>query len=169
MLGRYHYADPSRRSSIRGVSRALTGRAERTTDRRRSWMTRRRRIRITSESGLETPHSPLEWEEYSTDIRETWKHLMHAYTLTERKISAMRAQGAGSGVKLALTESHFSAPGRNRLRPAVHLGRGGGHCRQLNVHERNGDILAIATLDDFCCVRWMTSAIMLTQPGPRAG
>jgi alpha-L-arabinofuranosidase len=116
-------------------------------------------------SGLPADVYPLEFDAFRADVRETWKHLMHAYTVTERKIAEMRAQVAGSTVKLAMTESHFSAPGRNRSDLLSTWGAGVAYARVLNVHERNGDILAIATLDDFCCVRWMTSAIMVAQPG----
>ncbi len=116
-------------------------------------------------SGLPANEYPLEWDTYRKDAGETWRHLMHAYTETEKKLAEMRAQVAGSGVKLAMTESHFSAPGRNRSTVLSTWGAGVAYGRVLNVHERNGDLLEIATLDDFCGVRWMTSAIVLTQPG----
>jgi hypothetical protein len=34
----------------------------------------------------------------------------------------------------------------------------------LNVHERNGDVLKVATLADFCGTRWQTNAVMIPVP-----
>jgi len=38
----------------------------------------------------------------------------------------------------------------------------------LNVHERNGDVLKIATLADFCGTRWQNNAVMIPVPGGRS-
>ena len=38
------------------------------------------------------------------------------------------------------------------------------NARILNVHERNGDLLKIATLADFCGTRWQNNAIMIPVP-----
>jgi hypothetical protein len=38
------------------------------------------------------------------------------------------------------------------------------NARILNVHERHGDVLKIATLADFCGTRWMNNAVMLPTP-----
>jgi alpha-N-arabinofuranosidase len=112
--------------------------------------------------------SPLAWGEYRTDPARTWKHLMNASRITGEKIEAMRREVAGFDVKLAMTESHFSAPGRNRCDVLSTWAAGVAYARVLNVHERNGDILKIATLDDFCGVRWMTCAILIQQPGTKS-
>ena len=39
------------------------------------------------------------------------------------------------------------------------------NARLLNVHERHGDKLKIATLADFCGTRWQVNAIMIPVPG----
>jgi alpha-L-arabinofuranosidase len=115
-------------------------------------------------SGLE--HSPLNQDDYRTSPARTWKHLMHAYRSTESQIRKMRRQVAGHDVKLALTESHFALPGRNRCDVLATWAAGVANARILNVHHRNGDILKIATLADFCGTRWNVNAIMI--PVPRA-
>ncbi len=38
----------------------------------------------------------------------------------------------------------------------------------LNVHERNGDVLKIATLADFCGTRWQNNAVMIPVPGGKS-
>lgn len=114
-------------------------------------------------SGLD--NSPLQWSEYRKDPAKTWEHLMNAYKSTEKRIGEMRAEVANYEVKLAMTESHFSAQGRNRCDVLSTWAAGVANARILNVHERNSDILKIATLADFCGTRLMTCAIMLTMPG----
>lgn len=42
------------------------------------------------------------------------------------------------------------------------------NARVLNVHERNGDLLKIATLADFCGTRWQVNAIMIPVPGGKS-
>jgi len=113
-------------------------------------------------SGLKD--SPLHGTHYRDDPALTWRHLMHAYRSTEEAIARMRRETAGSGLGLALTESHFSAPGRNRCDVLATWAAGVANARVLNVHARNGDVLKIATLADFCGTRWMTNAIMIPTP-----
>jgi alpha-L-arabinofuranosidase len=111
------------------------------------------------------PDSPLQWEEYRKDGKRTWEHLMSAWRSTEAKLAAMREQVAGFPVNLALTESHFSAPGRHRSEVLATWGAGVAYARVLNVHIRNGDLLKIATLADFCGTSWMTNAVMIPRGG----
>jgi alpha-L-arabinofuranosidase len=111
------------------------------------------------------PDSPLEWDEYRKDPARTWEHLMSAYRSTEEKLGRMREEVAGFPVTLALTESHFSAPGRHRSEVLASWGAGVAYARVLNVHIRNGDLLKIATMADFCGTSWMTNAVMIPRGG----
>ncbi len=77
----------------------------------------------------------------------------------------MREQIAGHDVGLALTECHFSFPGRNRCEVLSSWAAGVANARVLNVHARHGDVLKIATVADFCGTKWMNNAVMV--PGPR--
>lgn len=113
-------------------------------------------------SGLEPAF--IRDNEYRKDWDKTWEHLMNAYTVTEKKLEEMRQQIAGYDTKLAMTESHFSFPGRNRNEVLSSWGVGVADARILNVHERNGDILGIATLADFCGTRWMNNALYIQHP-----
>jgi hypothetical protein len=89
---------------------------------------------------------------------------MNAYRSTEARLHEMRQEVAGSPVALALTESHFGLRGRNRCDVLATWAAGVAYARILNVHARNGDILKIATLADFCGTRWMTNAVMIPTP-----
>ncbi len=118
------------------------------------------------DSGLE--HSPLRWNDYRVDPGWTWHHLMHAHRSTEARLQQMRAETAGYDVGLALTESHFALPGRNRCDVLGTWAAGVANARVLNVHARHGDVLKIATLADFFGTRWMNNAILLPTPAGSA-
>jgi len=118
------------------------------------------------DSGLK--NSPLRGNEYRKDPDRTWRHLMHAHKLIETKLSQMRREIRGSGVGLAITESHFYLYPRNQCNVLRSWAAGVANARVLNVHARNGDILKIATAADFCGNRWTVNAVMIPTPGGRS-
>jgi alpha-L-arabinofuranosidase len=113
------------------------------------------------------PESPLRSQEYRTDPASTWDHLMSAYGLVESQLQTMREHVAPYGKPLAVTECHFSLPGRNRCEVLSTWAAGVANARILNLHERNGDVLKIATLADFCGTRWQVNAIMIPSSWQR--
>jgi hypothetical protein len=120
------------------------------------------------DSGLK--NSPLRPNEYRRDPDRTWRHLMNAHRSLQRRISEVRREVAHSRVSLAMTEGHFSLPGHNRCSVLASWAAGVAYARLLNVQVRNGDILKIATLADFCGSIWMVNAIMVRNPfGPTSG
>lgn len=112
--------------------------------------------------------SPLRGIEYRKDPDRTWGHLMDAVRPHEAKIRWIREQTAGYSTPLAMTECHFALPGRNRCEVLSTWAAGVANARLLNVHERHGDRLKIATLADFCGTRWQVNAIMIPVPNGRA-
>ena len=113
------------------------------------------------DSGL--PDSPLRGTQYRNDPELTWRHLMHAWRSTEARLQEMRT-ATGGQAPLALTESHFALPGRNRCEVLSSWAAGAANARILNTHARHGDVLKIATLADFCGTRWMVNAVMIPTP-----
>ncbi len=109
--------------------------------------------------------SPLRDTEYRKDPARTWEHLMNAYKAHDTHIRWMREQVGDDPTPLALTECHFALPGRNRCEVLSSWAAGVSNARLLNVHERHGDRLKIATLADFCGTRWQVNAIMIPVPG----
>jgi alpha-L-arabinofuranosidase len=114
------------------------------------------------------PDSPLRGIEYRKDPARTWRHLMNAAKVHEEKIKWMKEQVADYPVPLAMTECHFSLPGRNRCEVLSTWAAGVANARMLNVHERHGDKLKIATLADFCGTRWQVNAVMIPVPGGKS-
>ena len=111
--------------------------------------------------------SPLRGIEYRKDPARTWEYLMRACQAQEQKIKDVRGQVARFNLPLALTECHFGLPGRNRCEVLSTWAAGVANARTLNVHERHGDVLKIATLADFCGTRWQNNAVMIPVPGGR--
>lgn len=105
---------------------------------------------------------------YRRDPDATWDILMNGYKIHERKILEMREQVASSGKHLALTECHYSIRGRNRCEVLSSWAAGVSYARMMNLHERHGDLLKIATLADFCGTRWQVNAIMIPVPEGRS-
>ena len=112
--------------------------------------------------------SPLRGIEYRKDPAKTWEHLMNAAKVHEEKIKRMKEQVADYPVPLAMTECHFALPGRNRCEVLSTWAAGVANARMLNVHERHGDRLKIATLADFCGTRWQVNAVMIPVPGGKS-
>ena len=116
--------------------------------------------------------SALYAERYREDYAITWQELMNAHAFTQRRLEKVRTELDGTGVGLAVTEGHFALHGRNRGDVLGTWAAGVANARILNCHERNGDLVRIATLADFCGTRWMNNAIMIPVPyranGPKA-
>jgi alpha-N-arabinofuranosidase len=112
--------------------------------------------------------SPLHGIEYRKDPAKTWEYLLKACKAQEAALADMRGQVAKYNIPLALTECHFGLPGRNRCEVLSTWAAGVANACTLNVHERNGDLLKIATLADFCGTRWQNNAIMIPVPGGRS-
>lgn len=106
--------------------------------------------------------------QYRKDPDATWDILMNGYKIHEQKILGMREQVASSGKHLALTECHYALRGRNRCEILSSWAAGVSYARMMNLHERHGDLLKIATLADFCGTRWQVNALMIPVPEGRS-
>jgi len=112
--------------------------------------------------------SPLHGIAYRKDPAASWEYLLKAAKAQQERIDEMREQVAKSKIPLALTECHFTLPGRNRCEVLSTWAAGVANACTLNVHERNGDVLKVATLADFCGTRWENNAVMIPVPGGKS-
>ncbi len=108
--------------------------------------------------------SPLRGIEYRKDWDRTWSYFMKARSMPESRIREMREETTGLGLPLAITEAHFHLPGRNRCEALSTWAAGVANARIFHVYERNGDVIKIATLADFCGNRWQNNAVMIPTP-----
>ena len=103
--------------------------------------------------------------EYRKDPDRTWHQLMQAHRRHEAKIREVRESLGSVDIPLAMTECHFAIPGRDRCDVMSTWAAGVAYARMLNVHQRHGDVLKIATAADFCGTRWQVNAVMIPVPG----
>lgn len=118
--------------------------------------------------GQNIKNSPLHDNEYRKDPAGTWEILMEGYKTHENKINGIRSEVSHYKMPLALTECHYAIPGRNRCEVLSSWAAGVSYARMMNLHERNGDLLKIATLADFCGTRWQVNAVMIPVPSGKA-
>ncbi|MEQ9443184.1 MAG: twin-arginine translocation signal domain-containing protein [Cyclobacteriaceae bacterium] len=109
-------------------------------------------------------HSPVRNNEYRKDPAATWEVLMNGYKIHEQKILKIREEVSPYSLPLALTECHYSIEGRNRCEVLSSWAAGISYARIMNLHERHGDMLKIATMADFCGTRWQVNAVMIPVP-----
>ena len=114
------------------------------------------------------PNSPLRDTDYRKDPAWTWERLMEAHKDHDAAIRAVREEVEDLPIPLALTECHFALPGRNRCEVLSSWAAGVANARMLNVNERHGDKLKIATAADFCGTRWQVNAVMIPVPSGRS-
>jgi alpha-L-arabinofuranosidase len=113
----------------------------------------------------DSPREPvLRGELYRNDPAATWEVLMKAWQINDSKIREMRRSMGQSKTPLAMTECHFTVPGRDRCDVMSSWAVGAAYGRLLNNHQRHGDVLKIANAADFCGNRWQTNAIMIPTP-----
>ena len=116
-----------------------------------------------------SPDDPiLDGTNYRRDPARVWEILMNAVHIHERKIFKVRSEIEGSGKKLAMTECHFTLNGRDRGDLMASWAVGVSYARMLNLHERHGDLLQIATLSDFCGTRWQVNSVIMPTPSGRS-
>jgi alpha-L-arabinofuranosidase len=106
----------------------------------------------------------LRGELYRRDADATWRQLMKAWEINDRKIRTMRESLGRSQMPLAMTECHFTVPGRDRGDVNSTWATGVAYARILNNHQRHGDLLKIATAADFCGTRWQNNAVIIPVP-----
>ncbi len=110
----------------------------------------------------------LRGELYQRDPAATWEVLMKAWEINDAKIRQARQSLGGHKIPLAMTECHFTVPGRDRCDVMSSWAVGASYARLLNNHQRHGDVLKIVNVADFCGTRWQTNAVMIPVPGGRS-
>jgi len=106
----------------------------------------------------------LQGELYRQDPEATWNQLMGAWKINDQKIRKIRDSLGNRKFPIAMTECHFSIPGRNRCDVLSTWATGVAYARMFNNYQRHGDLLKIATAADFCGNRWQVNAVMIPTP-----
>lgn len=118
-------------------------------------------------SHMKNMESPIIHHRYKDSPSEAWEYLMEIPKIVEAKILKMREDISGSSIYLAKTEAHLTIEGRNRGEILSSWAHGVMSGLIMNIHERHGDLLKIATFADFLGNRWLVNALMIPTPGKK--
>ncbi|HPP75541.1 MAG TPA: alpha-L-arabinofuranosidase C-terminal domain-containing protein [Armatimonadota bacterium] len=98
------------------------------------------------------------------DPAKAWEMLMDTVHNVEEQVQRMREETKDYPVTVAITEGHYTLRARNRGDVLSTWATGVSYARIMQAYERNGDLIKIATLADFCGNRWQVNALMIPTP-----
>ena len=105
---------------------------------------------------------------YQTEPERAWDELMEMIApRIERKVLALEESLSGDKSKfpIAITEGHLSLPPHNSNPILTEWLTGVYHARAMNLYQRHGARVKIATTADFNGNRWTTNAVIHQVPG----
>src|SRR5512134_78320 len=112
--------------------------------------------------------SVLRGWKYQAEPEQAWAELMGMIgPRIEQKLLALEEALSGdkARVPIAITEGHLSLPPHNSNPILTEWLTGVYHARAMNLYQRHGARVRIATTADFNGNRWTTNAVMNQVPG----
>jgi alpha-L-arabinofuranosidase len=100
---------------------------------------------------------------YQRAPEQAWQELLELTGIVEERVSEIEAAAAQTGSKagIAITEGHLSIPPHNANPVLQEWLSAAYHARSLNVYQRHGACVKIATAADFEGNRWTVNALMI--------
>jgi alpha-L-arabinofuranosidase len=112
------------------------------------------------------PGSVLNSLRYQQEPEQAWNELLELSRAIEVRIQELEEviSAHKSGAGIAVTEGHLSLRPHN-INPILQEWLTGVfHARSMNIYQRHGARVKIATACDFCGTRWTTNGVMLQVP-----
>jgi alpha-L-arabinofuranosidase len=109
------------------------------------------------------PDTVLRGLRYQKDPQRAWEELIELADAVERRVMEIEQTCTGP---IAITEGHLSLSPSNANPILLEWLSAVYHARSMNIYQRHGDRVRIATAADFQGNRWTNTALML--PTPRA-
>lgn len=109
------------------------------------------------------PDSVLRGLRYQRDPQRAWEELIELAGVVERRVVELEQ---ACTMKIAITEGHLSLSPSNSNPILFEWLSAVYHARSMNIYQRHGARIKIATAADFQGNRWTNTAVML--PTPRA-
>ena len=107
----------------------------------------------------------LQGNDYQEAPERAWEELMELIPeRIEKKLLAVEAQMSNSRLPIAITEGHLSLQPHNANPILTEWLTGVYHARVMNLYQRHGERVKIATAADFNGMRWTTNAVMHQVP-----
>jgi alpha-N-arabinofuranosidase len=115
------------------------------------------------------PDTVLKGFRYQKEPEQAWQELLELSNNVETRVSQLEAVMGGphSNVGIAITEGHLSLSPHNTNPILYEWLSAAYHARSLNIYQRHGARVKIATAADFQGNRWTNNAVMLATPGAK--
>ena len=112
------------------------------------------------------PGTVLRGTLYQRDPERAWEELLALSRHPEARLVELEQvlDATGTPMPIAVTEGHLSLAPHNTNPILMEWLSGAYHARMLNLYQRHGDRVRIATIADFNGTRWTTVAIRLQVP-----
>ena len=104
---------------------------------------------------------------YQKDPERAWEELLELADVVEKRVTELEQATATTDprIGIAITEGHLSLPPHNANPILAEWLSAPYHARSLNIYQRHGARVKIATAADFEGNRWTVNAVMLQTPG----
>lgn len=112
------------------------------------------------------PDTVLKGLRYQQDPERAWQELLELSAMVETRVTELEGviAGQGSAAGIAVTEGHLSLSPHNANPILYEWLSAVYHARSLNIYQRHGARVKIATAADFQGNRWTVNAVMLQTP-----
>ena len=116
------------------------------------------------------PNTVLKGLQYQQEPERAWEELIELSNAVETRLSELEnAMGAnGRKIGIAITEGHLSLGPRNTHPILFEWLSSVYHARSLNIYQRHGAKVKIATAADFEGTRWTQNAVMIGVPAGKS-
>jgi alpha-L-arabinofuranosidase len=116
------------------------------------------------------PDTVLKGLRYQAEPERAWEELLELSNTVERRVSELEQaiDAAGSRAGIAITEGHLSLSPHNTNPILYEWLSAAYHARSLNIYQRHGARVKIATAADFQGNRWTNTAVMVPVPRGRS-
>jgi alpha-L-arabinofuranosidase len=116
------------------------------------------------------PNSALKGLLYQREPERAWEELLELSDAVETRVTELEsAMGAHkSKIGIAITEGHLSLGPRNAHPILFEWLSSVYHARSLNIYQRHGAQVKIATAADFEGTRWTNNAVMIGVPAGKS-
>jgi hypothetical protein len=111
------------------------------------------------------PDTVLKGLRYEQDPARAWEELIELSDAVERRVVEI---GQATRKPIAITEGHLSLSPHNTNPILYEWLSAVYHARSMNIYQRHGDCIRIATAADFQGNRWTNTAVMVPTPRGRS-
>jgi alpha-L-arabinofuranosidase len=112
------------------------------------------------------PDTVLKGMRYQREPERAWEELLELSNHVEARVKELEEVIAAAGTKkgIAITEGHLSLVPHNANPILTEWLSAAYHARSMNIYQRHGASVKIATAADFQGNRWTVNAVMLQTP-----